>query len=226
MHIHVVSKMSVVLSMFNHHSKLLARSYTTPALLFSSTGSILLSCLLPSHLFSMSLTICAFLKQANCNQCFGYHLMTSKCVHQSRSADLCIQMLTRPLDICVISHSKCPRPKCYSSPFSKLFLWNVSPGRWHHHSLIHPVWVQEPLSVSPSFSSSSKPKWSQSFSDLCLLKCFSNYPPSIFKSPQEPKHPSSLSWIISIASWLISQPLVSFLSSLQCIQFPIIHSPV
>lgn len=112
--------MSVVLSMFNHHSKLLARSsYTTPALLVSSTGSILLSCLLPSHLFPTSLTIWAFLKQANCNQCFGCHLMTSKCVHQSRSADLCIQMLTRPFGYLCHLTFKMSKTKMLVSPSLK-----------------------------------------------------------------------------------------------------------
>lgn len=176
-----MSKMSVVLSMFNCHSKLLARSSytTTPAWLLSSTGSVLSSSLLPGQLICESLTICVFLKQAKASRVLIIIWWPPNLFTQSTCAVCrakCSQ--TSPFGyLSVISCSKSSRPKSYSSPVSKLFLWNLSLGSWYHHFLVHPLRGQEPLSVPPSFSSSSKPKWSQSFNDLGLLKCFLNDPP-------------------------------------------------
>jgi hypothetical protein len=62
-----------------HYCKFLARfSYSTKACLLSWSQSTLSSLLPLAALFSMSLKSCAFLKQVNHSQGFGYHLITSK----------------------------------------------------------------------------------------------------------------------------------------------------
>lgn len=113
--IYVIPAIPVVLSMFNHHYKVLATSSHPPyGWLLSPNGSIIASLLPPSHLFTVCITICAFLKQVNRNQGFDYSLINCLLNPDCLFLQICIS----PFGFSVISTSKCPRPKSYPFPFS------------------------------------------------------------------------------------------------------------
>lgn len=176
-------EISLVLPMFKHYHKLLARSYSTHAWLLSSNGLMVNSFILPPALHLSSFVLYLSKLTANrfslssddfqsClfNEDFSPYFYTSVYTIAHRTSTFGY--------LSDISSSKCPIPKSYSSPLSKLFLWNLgSLGRWHHRSLVHQIQAQESCCVPPSFLHSSKSKCSQSYNDLCLLRSFSNCPP-------------------------------------------------